>query len=363
MVTYVMKSKLNNSTKRTAISNLIAWGFVIASPLAILLTFSETANAGLISFMNSILGSEKASAEIKPSSSALNSQTMMLLTAHANFKPTSEILAESMPVDDGMALVADIAATNIPSDDPGSMQISSYTVRKGDTLGGIAKMFDVSVNTIVWANDISRTSTLKEGQVLLILPVSGVNYTVKKGDTIKGIVSRSKGDLDEVLRFNDLSINSTLQVGQTIVIPNGEITVGSASRSSGSNTSGQLIESGNLVSIAGFFVRPIDGGRRSQTLHGHNGVDLAAPVGTPIHASADGTVIISKNSGWNGGYGSFVVISHSNNTQTLYSHMSKTAVDVGEYVSQGETIGYIGMTGITTGPHLHFEIRGAKNPF
>ena len=99
-------------------------------------------------------------------------------------------------------------------------------------------------------------------------------------------------------------------------------------------------------------------------MHGHNAIDLAAPIGTTIRAAADGKVIIAKdNSAWNGGYGNYRVISHDNGTQTLYAHMSREAVSVGAEVARGQTIGYIGMTGWTYGPHVHFEIRGAQNPF
>ena len=70
--------------------------------------------------------------------------------------------------------------------------------------------------------------------------------------------------------------------------------------------------------------------------------------------------MVSRNNGaWNGGYGNYVVITHGNGTQTLYAHMSHAIVSSGETVSAGQTIGYVGMTGLTTGPHVHFEIRGA----
>ena len=110
-------------------------------------------------------------------------------------------------------------------------------------------------------------------------------------------------------------------------------------------------------------MRPIAGGHRSQGIHGHNGVDLAASVGTPIYASAAGTVIISKTGGYNGGYGNYIVIRHDNGTQTLYAHNTENYVGVGETVSQGQTIGTVGSTGRSTGAHVHFEVRGAKNPF
>jgi murein DD-endopeptidase MepM/ murein hydrolase activator NlpD len=110
-------------------------------------------------------------------------------------------------------------------------------------------------------------------------------------------------------------------------------------------------------------MRPVSGGRESQGLHGYNAVDLAAPVGTPIYAAAEGTVIVSIMGGWNGGYGNYVVISHPNGTQTLYAHAKETLVIPGQHVEQGQLIAKIGMTGKTTGPHVHFEIRGARNPF
>ena len=87
------------------------------------------------------------------------------------------------------------------------------------------------------------------------------------------------------------------------------------------------------------------------------------PIGSSLFASADGTVLIAKSTGWNGGYGQYVVIKHPNNTQTLYAHMSSVSVSVGQSVKKGQTIGLSGNTGRSTGPHLHFEIRGAKNPF
>ena len=113
----------------------------------------------------------------------------------------------------------------------------------------------------------------------------------------------------------------------------------------------------------GYYRRPIDGGRKTQGIHGNNGVDLANSCGTPMRASASGRVIVAKSSGWNTGYGKYIVISHPNNTQTLYGHMQAVYVTVGRVVEQGEIIGELGTTGRSTGCHVHFEIRGARNPF
>jgi murein DD-endopeptidase MepM/ murein hydrolase activator NlpD len=105
------------------------------------------------------------------------------------------------------------------------------------------------------------------------------------------------------------------------------------------------------------------GGILTQGLHGWNAVDIGAARGTPLHAAADGTVIVARIGGYNGGYGNYVVITHGNGTQTLYGHMKNVIVSSGQTVSAGQVIGYEGSTGNSTGPHLHFEVRGAANPF
>ncbi len=120
---------------------------------------------------------------------------------------------------------------------------------------------------------------------------------------------------------------------------------------------------GAVSSQATGYTHPLPGAQRTQGIHGYNGVDLAAPAGTPILAAAAGEVIISRASGWNGGYGLYVVIKHPKGSQTLYATMSRTAVAAGDSVEQGQIIGYVGSTGRSTGDHLHFEVRGARNPF
>jgi murein DD-endopeptidase MepM/ murein hydrolase activator NlpD len=150
-----------------------------------------------------------------------------------------------------------------------------------------------------------------------------------------------------------------LVVGEEIIVPDGEIATPVVSVSSGSS------KSYGGPSYEGYYMRPVKG-VRSQGLHGNNAVDIAAPEGTPIYAAASGEIIISQEGGWNGGYGNYIVIKHSNGTQTLYAHNKSNAVSVGQKVSQGDVIGYVGHTGRTTGPtgnHVHFEVRGAANPF
>ena len=237
---------------------------------------------------------------------------------------------------------------------PQSDQISLYVVREGDSLSQIADMFGVSVNTIVWGNDITKGSLISPGQTLVILPISGVRHTVKSGETLASIAKKYKGDLTEILEYNGLSESSSLAVGDVVVIPDGILAAPTPSYTPTRSTSGP--------SVAGYFIKPTRG-IKTQGIHGYNGVDFGASVGTPIVAAASGNVIISRQGGWNGGYGTYIVIRHPNGTQTLYAHNSQNIVGVGEWVVQGQVIGYVGNTGRSTGPHLHFEVRGAANPF
>ncbi len=117
------------------------------------------------------------------------------------------------------------------------------------------------------------------------------------------------------------------------------------------------------------FIKPVAGavgsgfGPRVHPIYGttrmHNGVDMGGAMGDPIWASKDGVVI---DAGWNGGYGNAVVIDHGDGIATLYAHQSELFVSTGDSVSQGETIGAVGSTGLSTGPHLHFEVRVNGDP-
>lgn len=245
-----------------------------------------------------------------------------------------------------------------------SAKISVYTVRKGDTLSDIAAMFDVTENTIRWSNNFKRGSTLKVGDQLVILPISGIQYTVKKGDTAASIAKKFGSDKDDIIQFNNLDANEVLIAGETIIVPEGELNEEQSERSKDSPAQKSPKKyASNLPFYDDYYEKPVNGGYKSQGIHGYNGVDLAIYCGAPLYASASGDVIISRSSGWNGGYGKYIVINHQNGTQTLYAHNSENIVSQGEHVSQGEQIGYIGRTGNTTGCHVHFEIRGAKNPF
>lgn len=249
----------------------------------------------------------------------------------------------------------------VDSGEPISDQVSVYVVRKGDSLAQIADMFGVSVNTILWANDLKKGEKLVEGDTLFILPVSGVNHTVLKGQTLKSISKKYNVDVSDIAQLNGIAEDAKLIVGDELIIPDAEIPADVISKPTPKPTIKDIIKT-PLKILIGYFINPVPEYRRkSQGLHGRNGVDLAAPTGTPIVASASGVVLLARK-GYNGGYGNMVIIRHPNGTQTLYGHMSKLGTSTGSTVNQGEVVGYVGSTGHSTGPHLHFEVQGARNP-
>ncbi|MFA5936822.1 MAG: LysM peptidoglycan-binding domain-containing M23 family metallopeptidase [Candidatus Paceibacterota bacterium] len=325
------------------------------------------------SFLDSLLGNDVSADTFDLLSSAEsteNSQTMSLLQMDAssmNLKDKNDKSEVQSEVDINIvsenALLPAVNHISTPvgleDGDSYSDQISVYVVRKGDSISIIADMFGVSPQTILAANDLKKTDKIKESDVLFILPVSGIEHTVVKGQTLKTIAKLYKVEVSDITQFNGITENAKLAVGDKIMIPGGEM-IDTEVQKPKTNSINSIKTA--LKTLVGYFINPVPNYRRlSQGLHGNNSVDLAAPTGTQIVASASGTVLLARK-GYNGGYGNVVIINHPNGTQTLYAHQSKIATHAGAKVDQGETIGYVGSTGHSTGPHLHFEVHGAKNP-
>lgn len=228
----------------------------------------------------------------------------------------------------------------------------AYKVQKGDTLSKIASNFGISLNTIFWANS-SLGNNIRPGQELVILPVSGVLHQIEEGETVDSVAEFYGVASSKILQYNKQAANG-LRIGSTLVIPDAKPKKTFASASIA-----------DLPNYPGYFILPTTGWNWGK-LHYFNGVDIANACGTPIYASAEGLVIKQNESGWNDGYGGFVEIEHPNGSVTKYAHTQKNLVAVGDYVLQGDIIARIGNTGNVHGPtgcHLHFEIRGARNPF
>lgn len=248
-----------------------------------------------------------------------------------------------------------------------SDQIYLYKVREGDTLSQIAQQFGVQTNTIRWANNIGHNDVIRVGQVLTILPVSGVQHTVVKGDTLASLAKKYGGDVEEIANYNVIDPKLSLVVGDTIVIPGGELHTPAPVKSSTSGSKSRNTKAPGVGSVArsssGSYIAPVVGCVLTQGIHSKNAVDIGCPTGTPIYAPSNGTVLIAKTGGWNGGYGVYTVIQNTDGTQMVFGHQSSLAVGVGERVVQGQIIGYVGSSGNSTGPHLHFEHRGGPRNF
>jgi LysM repeat protein len=331
--------------------------------LLVVATAPGVASAGVLSFISDLFAEEAAAREVALVETGVNSQNVPLLQAAKNIDPNPARGGGDIETVAGSAIIAPTGPAGVPSEierKRSSDEISIHVVRPGETLSQIAEMYSVSANTIRWANDLGAKSVIQPEQVLVILPIDGVRHEVKKGDTIESIAKEHKGDIDEILVFNGLERGAQLTVGETITIPGGEIVAPAPTRTASKSGGSSAVAS--VSTVSGYFIHPLPGGVKTQGVHGYNGIDVGAPVGTPIRAAASGQVIVSRSGGWNGGYGNYVVIRHPNGTQTLYAHMSSNAVFSGN-VSQGQIVGYVGNTGRSTGPHLHFEVRGARNPF
>jgi LysM repeat protein len=302
-----------------------------------------------------------AFSEVKADLSAAN---LDILEPSLNPDPTLALGGGDIVIEDGSVLVAESGTLGTIVEVEQQHRagiITVYEVREGDSLSQIADMFGVSVNTIKWANSLD--GAIKEGQKLVILPVSGLSYTVKKKDTLASIAKAHEADASEIALFNGIADEAELVVGDSIIIPNAE--TNPAQQPKKAATKAKAVNKvGSAVVATGYYGNPAPNAVLTQGIHGYNGIDMGAAVGTSIYAAAPGSVILAKNDGgWNGGYGNYVIISHSNGTQTLYAHLSSVSVSVGDEVARGDYIGGMGSTGKSTGSHLHFEVRGATNPF
>ncbi|MGB9726759.1 MAG: peptidoglycan DD-metalloendopeptidase family protein [Minisyncoccia bacterium] len=243
--------------------------------------------------------------------------------------------------------------------------VITYLVKEGDSLGKIAANFGISLNTLIWANNLKSNSIIKAGQELVVLPVSGVLHTVKKGDTLSLIAKKYKVDAEAIIAFNNLDEKKDLIINQKIIIPNGVL----SSNANYSNTlpgglKPMTEDTSSWPEYKNYYAYPTSGGWNKGILHYYNAVDIINSCGSPIYAAAEGIVTESKGNGqYNLGYGNLIKIQHYNGTMTVYGHLSEVLVQEGEKVSQGQLIGRMGNTGNSNGCHLHFEVRGAKNPF
>ena len=243
-------------------------------------------------------------------------------------------------------------------------EVVEYIIQPGDNLWSIAERFNISLETILWSNNLNKNSLIQIGQKLVILPISGVVHHVAKGDTVSQIAQTYKVKIDDIIVFNDLSGEGDIYIGDALIIPNGV-------------QPPPIVYAPKVVPLANsYFICPIsEPCRITQGLHWYNAIDFSrGKCGEPIFAAAAGTVqrvnLTNSTSRWAfGGAGNNITILHPNGVVTFYGHLQTALVNSGNYVSQGQMIatmgGQPGAPGAdkTTGCHVHFGVTGARNPF
>lgn len=226
-----------------------------------------------------------------------------------------------------------------------SISTSSYTVRSGDTISGIAQRFGLSMDTVISFNGIQDARNLSVGTVLTVPDSDGLKYRVRRGDYLGGIAKKNGIALNELLDSNGLE-TSVIVPGQELFIPGAHLSEMERNR-----VFGRLFiypTRGRITDRFGMRRDPFTGMRRF-----HNGIDLAAPVGTPVTAAMSGKVAMV---GFNPTYGKYIIMTHPEGFQTLYGHLSVFRIDKGQSVKQGQRIADMGNSGYSTGSHLHFSI-------
>jgi murein DD-endopeptidase MepM/ murein hydrolase activator NlpD len=233
---------------------------------------------------------------------------------------------------------------------------STYIVEAGDTLSEIADRHGLSDQTLISWNQIKDVRRVPIGAELVIPNIDGVIHKVAAGESLNGIADHYDVPFTKILDANDM-LSDILQPGQELIIPGGKMSAYTYKLAMGTLFL-YPVKRFRFTSGFGYRIDPFTGMRRM-----HYGVDLAAPVGTPVYASQAGRVIsIGDNPK---GFGKYVVIRHSNGYQTLYAHLLSYNVRVGQLVSRQQKIAAMGNSGRSTGPHLHFAIfryGDAKNP-
>jgi murein DD-endopeptidase MepM/ murein hydrolase activator NlpD len=247
---------------------------------------------------------------------------------------------------------------NLPStiNSSSRTKVVEYQVEPGDTIGTIAEKFGITVNTVLWANKLSSTSTIRPGDKLVILPTNGVLHQVKNGDTVDKIAKYYNTNSEKVLEFNALPDSSDIKIGEYLIVPDGKVPPPPPTPRSSVASKNTVRLPVTVVPTNGKMMWPNGCSRISQYFGWrHTGLDIACKAGSPILAADDG--VVSRVQYIKTGYGHNVIIDHGDGVQTLYAHMTTIFVEKGETVKRGQEIGLEGSTGRSTGPHLHFEVR------
>ena len=233
----------------------------------------------------------------------------------------------------------------------------NYTIQRGDTVTKLARRFGLEQESILFNNfELRDPDRLPIGGELTLPGTDGVVYTVKLGDTLSAIAENFAADIDDILAYegNRLAGANHLIEGETILIVGG-----SASATFGGFAADPVFAIPNFRWPMGGVLTDFFGTPRSNSHGFHAGIDIGAPTGTFIGATAAGIVI---QAGWDGSFGLSVIVDHGGGVMSRYAHLDHIDVFLGAFVEAGSLIGFLGQTGFSTGPHLHFEILMGGTP-
>jgi len=233
--------------------------------------------------------------------------------------------------------------------------VLTHTVAQGETLSAIASLLGVSVEAIMASNRIRSPGLLKPGETLHV-PEEGILHLIKAGQTLTDISLTYAVPVEEITAVNGISDPGLIYAGEKILIPQVRTSPWEAVvyLSRGKETRFIWPLFGEIISPFGWRVHPVLAYR-----HHHDGIDIDVPIGTTVHAATMGRVTFV---GEKEGYGTLVVLSHAEGYYTAYGHLSKVFVYSGQFVEAGQPIAESGNTGISSGPHLHFEVRNREFP-
>jgi len=228
---------------------------------------------------------------------------------------------------------------------PRKLTFSFYTMQRGDIIGHIAARYGLNEDTLISVNNIRNTRLMQIGQVIRIPNQDGIFYTVRAGDTLESIAATYRTTVSHIKIANEL-FSDILTPNTRIFVPGGRM-----DWINRQEVNGDLFiwpATGRLTSPFGFRRSPFTGARQF-----HGGIDIAAPRGTPVRAAMAGRV---ARVGYNNILGNYIILNHHSGFRTLYAHLHVVRVRPGANVATGERIGDVGSTGLSTGPHLHFEV-------
>ena len=255
------------------------------------------------------------------------------------------VIPDGMPVQVG----EDLELSGIPEPEelsrPHVLTFSSYVLEKGDMIGTIAAKAGLNEDTLISVNNIKNTRLMQIGQEIRIPNQDGIYYTVKKDDTLESIAEKYKTSASGISVANEL-FSDTITANVSLFIPGARMDWVNRQEINGDLFIWPV--GGYITSGYGFRTSPFDGARQF-----HSGLDIGAPMGAPIKAAMAGRVAAV---GFNDSFGNYVIVSHHSGYRTLYAHMSVVRVTAGAYVGTGQRIGDVGITGLTTGPHVHFTV-------